>query len=170
MKMFNVSKWFCFVSILVAALVAISPSPTMAGGGGSSGIEPGGGCGEGLKYDAPPFMGSVTLQWYESITIDTTVFYGAVLATGELERVGNTSCSALVEPVMPVWFDLTQEQFQNFKGKDLMKTCLEQDWHITTNSTECGTDWAYFELIAVGNIKVLTPNTITVNFIVMPLQ
>ena len=155
----NVSRFF----VVVAAgffLLAVGPAHVMAGG------EPGGGCGEGFKYDPAPYIGDITLEWKGGDGSEDEGIY----ASGIVEQAGNSGCrgtfSGLIVP------NISLDEFQTWTASDLRLTCLENTCDFSSNNCAftCLGDDARLEVIAVGGMTWLTDSSFTAKFVIMALK
>jgi hypothetical protein len=146
MKMNNVKLFGIGV---LTGLFFIFPSLSLADGGEPGAMCPG--C-EDVKcqYVAPPYIGSIRVEWKASCTDGLS---NCLFITGSVEMAGK-------KPKCPVIFDSTlfasgsyysPDFFQNFKPYDLKGSCLI---HLKdTFDEQCNQVPGFPELVAVGNLE-----------------
>ena len=153
MRTFKLNERFILFGIFAAVLFAITPS-VIAGDGGP---EPGAGCGDGLKYIAPPYVGDVTITLGDDLNVDIT---------GLVEQVGKRECFGSIT-ADDAYVGIGLEEFQNLNPNGLRQTCLEEDVYIFIT---CGDKTQYYEVIAVGNMNWQGDRKFTAKFVIMALD
>ena len=156
----SISRQMIYASsiVIVAAiwLLAVSPAAVSAGG------EPGTGCGEGFKYDPPPFVGDLTLIWNEA-SLGSDIGY--VTATGTVDQAGKADCSGVFSNTTIIE-DVSIDDFLAWDANFLKGSCIE---NIGTFPFPCYGDAALFSVVAVGGMKWMG-ETFTAKFVIMHLK
>lgn len=143
--------------ILAGILVLMAPASSRAAGNSMG--EPGGSCPAGDIYDytymAPPYRGTVTMEWEA----------GWVYVTGLVDAVGKSECSASLNSYPLIPMDLAT--FQDLHANDLNGFCIID--LVGQGAFNCLTQ-GYVEIVAVGSLKHTSDTTITANVMIMPVQ
>jgi hypothetical protein len=161
----RIGERFVLLGILVAALLAVTPCATMAGGGG---MEISGGCldepdlGIFYTFDGGPV-------WTGAVTLEYTAAGGLVHSTAGVLTQGSGTCTldfGLGGSIL-IWQGVDHDDFKNLRPSDLRG--LRINPHFVANPRFCTE--ACLEVVGAGGLLYNDDRTVlTARFVVMKLK
>jgi hypothetical protein len=148
MQTLNLERRLFLFAIVAAMLFTLAPSANVFAG------EPPGefGC-EDLRFDAPPYMGILTVTYDE----------GDILLSGSMSRAGNPGCGGDFFNHLLVSGFVTLPEFQALRPHDLQGLCLANNSVFT-----CIGDDQLMSVLAVGNMTWIGDYSFSGRFIIIP--
>ena len=147
-----------FLIIFAACLLAMAPSVILADGGGNPPTVP-----EGYKYDPPPYLGTVSLEWVPSCTFGDQTFDKCVFVYGRLEPAGEKRDPLVFSfPGLLLETGVPLEVFQTHKANDIRTRII-------------GHPYPYFligiyEIIGAHRLVYTSDTLFTVDVVLMKLS
>lgn len=107
----NTARRLFFIVIFSSCLLAFAPTVVLADGGNPAPPAE-------YKYNPPPYMGNVTVEWEQECIVNKILYTGCVFFTGALKRAGNEDTQCVFTHAL--WEAGVQHTvFANHTAKDL---------------------------------------------------